>query len=157
MIYFKWCYRFLMLLNICLLASCATYSDNSNGIESKQVLYKKMTQKYCFQYMYGSYNTPINYKKSYVWCGKSIIGGNTSAMVILAEIYFLGLGREKDIDKSFQWYSEAAKLGHVHAQYMLAHFYKNGYGTEKSPELSEKWQALAAENNHPELKKENIF
>lgn len=142
--------RFKCFLAICvcsLLVACQ--STSGVGESFKKNLHQQIMHSYCFKYMYGHDGAAsVDYSKAYSWCAKSIITGNSSAMTLMAEMYFFGLGRGKDYTKSFYWYDQAAKLNHSHAQFMLAHSYTHGFGTEKSMVKAKEWEEMALLNGH---------
>jgi len=124
-------------------------STSGVGESFKKNMHQQIIHSYCFKYMYGNDGaTTVDYAKAYSWCAKSIISGNSSAMTLMAEMHFFGLGRDKDYEKSFYWYEQAAKLKHSHAQFMLAHSYRNGLGTEKSMIDAKDWEERALLNGH---------
>lgn len=135
-----------------LLTACKSTTGESPAFD--ETLHNKMTQSYCYQYMYGGYGSAINYDKAYFWCGKSIINGNPKAMSLMGEIYLLGLGQPIQAKKAFYWYKKAAELGHSHAQYMLAHIYHAGLGVDRSDELALQWNEKAQANEHPNAQRQ---
>jgi len=141
-------FKITVIVTICwLLTACESTKGETPAFD--ETLQKKMTQSYCYQYMYGGYGSAINYDKAYFWCGKSIINGNPKSMSLMGEIYLLGLGQPVQANKAFYWYDKAAELGHSHAQYMLAHIYHEGLGVTRSAELALQWNKKAQANNHP--------
>ncbi|RHZ89641.1 hypothetical protein Glove_13g105 [Diversispora epigaea] len=56
--------------------------------------------------------------------------------ISLADMYFDGLGVEKDIKKAFQIYSKAADEGSLKALNSVAYCYDNGFGVEKNEETA---------------------
>jgi len=130
-----------------LLVACQ--STSGVGQSFKESLHKQMVHSYCYKYMYGHDGAAtIDYYKAYSWCAKSIITGDSSAMTLMAEMYFFGLGRDIDYTKSFYWYEQATKLKHSHAQFMLAHSYRHGFGVEKSMITAQDWEEMAFLNGH---------
>lgn len=115
-----------LLLGLLMLSGCESVSNTNTQLEV--TLHQQMTHSYCYQYMYGDYNAAVDYDKAFYWCGKSIIERNPNAMTLMGELYFLGLGRDKDLKKAYYWYEKAAERGHNHGQFMLAHMNKNEIG-----------------------------
>lgn len=131
------------------LALPACQSSTGVGESFRKNMHEKIMHSYCFKYMYGQDGAAtIDYDKAHSWCAKSIISGNASAMTLMAEMYFFGLGRHIDYDKSFYWYQQAANLEHSHAQFMVAHSYRYGYGVEPSIELAMEWEEKSMYNGH---------
>ncbi len=147
MIYMKRLKCILAIFVCSLLVACQ--STSGVGESFKKNLHQQIMHSYCFKYMYGHDGAAtVDYNKAYSWCAKSIITGNSSAMTLMAEMYFFGLGRGKDYTKSFYWYEQAAKLKHSHAQFMLAHSYRHGFGVEISIITAEDWEERAFSNGH---------
>ena len=137
---FKYCGLFSLLV----LAGCQntpTFKGNN--------LQQQLTHSYCYQYMYGSVSSGIDYGKAFQWCGKSILQSNAKGMALMGEIYFSGLGQTKDLAKAYYWYQEAAKLDHAHGQYMLYYMHKNGLGVSLSAEKAQQWLQKSLDNGHP--------
>lgn len=111
---------------LCMVSGCESISHSNTQLEA--TLHQQMTHSYCYQYMYGDYNAAVDYDKAFYWCGKSIVEKNINAMTLMGELYFLGLGRDKDLEKAYYWYEKAAERGHNHGQSMLDHMNKNGLG-----------------------------
>lgn len=130
---------------LCFVVGCETTTN-----QGQVSLRDQMTHSYCYQYMYGDYGSEIDYQKALTWCGKSVITGNPSAMALLGEIYFFGLGRKVDYKKSYYWYEKAANKNHAHAQFMLAHHLSRGLGVAPSKTQALQWQKRAARN--PDIK-----
>jgi TPR repeat protein len=80
----------------------------------------------CYAYRYGDKLRRQNFVKAFDWCQRSAQNGNANNQVLLAELYYLGLGGEIDITHAEQWYLKAAKQGHAHGQFMLYKIYSFG-------------------------------
>jgi TPR repeat protein len=53
-----------------------------------------------------------NYSAAYEIAAPLATGGNVDAMIMLAEMYEQGLGRDRDMGVAIQWYETAAAAGH---------------------------------------------
>ncbi|RHZ75047.1 hypothetical protein Glove_217g3 [Diversispora epigaea] len=67
---------------------------------------------------------------------------------LIADMYFDGLGVEKNTNKAFQIYSKAADEGFHIALNCMAYCYGNGYGVEKNEEKAFKLFLKSAENGY---------
>lgn len=52
--------------------------------------------------------------------------GNTHAMFRIAEMYWKGLGMQKNNERALSWYTRAAEAGHVEAAYQTANMFMEG-------------------------------
>ncbi len=69
--------------------------------------------------------------------------GNPQAQNALANLYYLGLGREADFRRAAELYHTAAKQGFAAAQLNLGHLYKQGLGVIKNAERAFGWYTHA--------------
>lgn len=79
-----------------------------------------------------------------VW-KKAADGGDTDAMVRLAELHKEGDVVELDKEESVKWYRKAAESGNAIAQLRLALCYHDGEGIEQDAEEAAKWMLKSAE------------
>ena len=79
-----------------------------------------------------------------VW-KKAADGGDTDAMVRLAELYKGGDVVELDKEEAVKWYRKAAESGNADAQLRLALCYHDGEGIEEDVEEAAKWMLKSAE------------
>ena len=77
----------------------------------------------CYAYRYGDKLRRINFAKAFDWCHRSARWGDANSQALLGELYYLGLGGERDIAMAEQWFERAARQGHAHGQYMLYRIY----------------------------------
>jgi hypothetical protein len=73
----------------------------------------------CYAYRYGDKLRKVNFAQAFDWCHRSARLGNPDSQTLLGELYYLGLGGQKDIENASRWFEAAARQGHAHAQYML--------------------------------------
>lgn len=71
--------------------------------------------------------------------------GDTTSMILLAELYKNGDVVELDKEESVNWYRKAAELGNASAQFGLAVCYFEGIGTIEDKEEAAKWMLKSAE------------
>ncbi len=112
----------IILLCSTWLSACAHF-----GRDSKAVI----AAEHCYAYRYGDQIRRVNFMQAFDWCYRSANYGDINSQVLLAELYYLGLGGAKDPINAEHWYLKAAKQGHAHAQLMLYKFYKNSDNPEK--------------------------
>lgn len=77
----------------------------------------------CYAYRYGDKLRRINFVQAFDWCHRSANVGSANSQVLLAELYYMGLGGPQDLSQAEQWYLKAAKQGHAHGQFMLYKIY----------------------------------
>jgi hypothetical protein len=63
----------------------------------------------------------------------------------LGNLYYKGLGKEKDYGKAKKYYELAADQGNVHAQNNLGFIYKDGLGVEQDYGAAKKYFEKAAD------------
>ena len=73
--------------------------------------------------------------------------GYAEAQCIIGDIYWLGLGRDKDFQEAMRWLHKAAEQGHANACNTLGCIYTTG-GPDLDPdeETAKKWYRRAIEN-----------
>ena len=74
-------------------------------------------------------------------------GGNTSAMINLANLYEQGKGVPRNAGKAAEWLRRAAELGDPRAQLDLGLAYEKGLGVERQPRTAAEWFRRAAEQD----------
>jgi len=120
-------------LTLILISGCSsTPSNNYDGFNS--------AHDACYSFIYGKNDVIKSYDKAFKWCE---IGSNkeknNSSTTLLAELYLLGNGVEKNILKATELYIKSANTGHTHAQLMIYYIYHI-----ESPELaSDKQKKIA--------------
>ncbi len=57
------------------------------------------------------------------------VNSDADLLADIAEVYYLGLGRQKDYDRAFQYFRKAADMGHAYSLGMMGYFLEKGYGT----------------------------
>ena len=99
-------------------------------------------------YLNGSEKIVPNYDKAYYWLEKAAKSQNNEALNSLGTIYFLGLGKNKDLKKAEEYYLKADQLGNKEAKLNLAELYwSNGQDTLPDYEKSEKWYLAGMKDN----------
>ncbi len=101
----------------------------------------------CYAYRYGEKLRRINFAQAFDWCHRSAHLGNANSQSLLAELYYLGLGGNKDEAYAEQWFKKAANQGHAHAQFMLYRLYKNSSLVAKR-EQAAYWLKQARESGY---------
>lgn len=75
--------------------------------------------------------------------------GHTRAQFYLGDIYFRGLGVEKDFDTAFYWFLRSAEQGNDSSgQNMVGYMYHNGYGTHQDLSKARYWYEKSAAQGH---------
>lgn len=77
----------------------------------------------CYSYRYGDKLRKINFTEAFEWCYRASRFGDSNSQTLLGELYYLGLGGERDNREAAHWFEKAARQGHAHAQYMLYRIY----------------------------------
>ena len=75
--------------------------------------------------------------------------GDSNAMNSVANLYYLGLGVERDFGAANRWYRRAAEHGHAAAQINLGHLYKQGLGVVADPVRAFGWYNMAHIHGSP--------
>lgn len=74
--------------------------------------------------------------------------GNPFAQGMLGQMYFRGLGVNRDSVQAAEWYRKAAEQGHAGAQCCLGAMYSNGEGVTKDKTKAVEWLRKAAEQRN---------
>lgn len=69
---------------------------------------------------------------------------NAPSMILLGDIYRLGLGTERNPVKALQIYQIGANAGDAAAQYYLGNFYRSGLAVEQDTDKAEHWYVQSA-------------
>lgn len=69
--------------------------------------------------------------------------GDGNAQNSVGNLYYLGLGIERDFDAANLWYRKAASGGHAAAQLNLGHMYKQGLGVVQDPVRAFGWYHMS--------------
>jgi len=75
--------------------------------------------------------------------------GDGNAQNSIGNMYYLGMGIERDFDAAKLWYREAASSGHAAAQLNLGHLYKQGMGVIPDPVRAFGWYRMAHVHGSP--------
>ena len=89
------------------------------------------------------------FDRARVFLGPEVIAGNPQSQTALANLYYLGLGGEKNFEKAAELYHSAASEGYGSAQLNLGHLYKQGLGVQKSAERAFGWYIHAKIADNP--------
>jgi hypothetical protein len=65
--------------------------------------------------------------------------GDTDAMTMLGDMYYIGQGVPKDHKEAFKWYKKGAELGCDTNVGRLGTMYYKGEGTLKDPQKAKYW------------------
>lgn len=74
--------------------------------------------------------------------------GDADAQYYLGELYWYGLGIEKNRQIAIEWYRKAADQGHAVAQYVMGYIYASGKADSKDSSLAIAWFERAAASGH---------
>jgi len=88
-----------------------------------------------------------NYDSAMEMLNSAHRGGEIKATVFLSDIYFKGLGVQKDVKRAFDYLIIAAENGDSLAQTQLGFFYANGIGTDRDLVKALMWNTVSYENN----------
>jgi TPR repeat protein/predicted phosphohydrolase len=109
---------------------------------------------YALQYFEGNgVEKNIKYAKSLVdkvasKIGKEAENGNSDYILILADMYSFGLGKQQSFETAFKWYLKAAEKGNAEAMCDLGYMYSAGQGTKKNLQQSFYWYTQSAERGY---------
>ena len=74
--------------------------------------------------------------------------GDRNAQFLMGQLYFFGLGVERNDAQAAQWYAAPADRGHAEAQYRLGYLYATGQGVGYDANAAERWWLEAAKQKH---------
>lgn len=98
-------------------------------------------------YNAGDYKTAVH-----IW-GELAAEGDSQAQEMLAAMYVMGKGTDKDLQKAAHWYRMAADQGSASAQFTLAGMYLDGRGVAKSLENAYALMLISANSGNLSAKK----
>lgn len=78
---------------------------------------------------------------------------NLAAINYLGVMYYLGYGRERDVQVARQWFEVAANKGFAGAQFNLGNIYANGEGVQRDFTKAYMWLYIADKYGHEQAKK----
>ncbi len=110
-----------------------------------------LLEKYNAQHLYDlgiEYFNSQNYENAIECYSKAAELGLPEAQNELGNMYYFGLGVERDYLKAFNYYRNAAKAGYVNAQYSLGNCYLLGDGIDRDNKEAIKWIKKAAEQGN---------
>ena len=110
-----------------------------------------LLEKYNAQHLYDlgiEYFNSQNYENAIECYSKAAELGLLEAQNELGNMYYFGLGVERDYSKAFNYYRNAAKAGYVDAQNSLGECYLLGKGVDRDNEKAIKWIKRAAEQGN---------
>lgn len=79
------------------------------------------------------------YSRAARFLNSEVRQNNPQAINALANLYYLGLGVNRDYDAAAELYHRAGSQGYAAAQLNMGHLYKQGYGVAKSAERAFAW------------------
>ena len=85
-----------------------------------------------------------DYAKAFDWFKKMANRGQSDGQYKIGEMYYEGLGTEKNLMQAAMWYMKAAESGYTKAQFHLAKMYFKGEGVIQDYVEAYKWANLAA-------------
>ena len=74
--------------------------------------------------------------------------GNATAQFLMGQIFFFGLGVERDDARAASWYAGAARAGNAEAQYRLGYLHATGQGLAYDAAAAERYWTAAAGKGH---------
>jgi len=96
---------------------------------------------------------PANYPEAKKWLLKAARAGDSSAMVDVGGMYFLGSGGPEDFSAAAEWFGKAAKKDNPAALYDLGTMYENGKGVPRLPVKAKELYRRAAGLGNQEARK----
>ena len=91
-----------------------------------------------------------DYEEAFILYSKTAHEQHILSQFRLGDLYFNGLGVERNVDKAIEWHTRAADQNYNESQYALGYIYEH----VGNHELSIKWYKIAAENGHPDAQYE---
>jgi TPR repeat protein len=91
------------------------------------------------EYLHGGGGVKKDEKLAAYWLEHAGALGNSTAQLMLSDLYEQGLGAPRDLNLSAQWRTKAANRGNTTAQLKLGRMYLAGNGVEKDLEKAEYW------------------
>lgn len=86
------------------------------------------------------------YKEAFELYLKAANRGDASAQFYIGEMYYRGLGTERDEYEASKWFVKSAEQNYADAQYMLGELYQAGLGVVSDSKKSDNWYRKAYKN-----------
>ena len=118
-----------LLFSITIMGCSSTPEKQLTGVE---------LHKLCYAYSYGESGYVKSYDEAFKWCTLAAETNQSSSLTLLAELYTLGNGTDKNLFKAGSLYENAAAQGHPHAQlmvYLVYNYYALDESTNEQKEL----------------------
>jgi len=97
------------------------------------------------------YGVEKDLRQAMYWLDKSARGGNRSAQIDLADMYFHGtVDNQPYYAHALKWYEMAGNQGSAYAMAMAGKMYYKGIGTERDYKIAFQWLLKAAQNGDVE-------
>lgn len=93
------------------------------------------------------------YNKAYQQALNAANNGDHPAENVLGNLYYLGLGVERNYKHAALWYQKSALGGYTPAQVNMGHLHSQGLGVEKDAVQTLGWYWLAKISGHKDVKK----
>jgi TPR repeat protein len=107
--------------------------------------------KLCYSYSYGENGYTKSHEEAFKWCTVAAETNQPSSLTLLAELYTLGNGTDKNLIKAGELYENAAAQGHFHAQlmvYLVYNYYALDESTDKQKELGVEFLKSSKESGY---------
>lgn len=125
------------------------FADKSVELVFKALILKDVDALLSFAYAYYDSN---DYKNAFDYYSIAAELGNPVAQGMLGQMYFRGLGVNRDSVQAAEWYRKAAEQGLASAQQCLGVLYDNGLGVEQDYAKAVEWYRKAAEQGNEDAK-----
>ena len=89
-----------------------------------------------------------NYTEAALWLGPAAGQGVVEAQLLLASMYYQGLGLPQDYAQAVAWFAKAAEQGNAEAQTNLGYVYDKGIGVDQDYKQAVSWYRRAAEQGY---------
>ncbi|BCB26873.1 hypothetical protein SKTS_17590 [Sulfurimicrobium lacus] len=99
---------------------------------------------FAIEYLHGDGGVKKDEKLAAYWFERAGAQGNSTAQLMLSDLYEQGLGVPKDLKLCADWRIKAANRGNTTAQLKLGKMYLAGNGVEKDAEKAKYWLNRAA-------------
>ena len=90
------------------------------------------------------------YQRAFALFREAANDGDPAAQTSLGNLYYLGMGTERDYLAAVNWYFAAAKQRHAPAQLNLGHMYQQGLGVIQDPVRAFAWYNMSDKTGNPE-------
>ena len=93
------------------------------------------------------------YYRAFLYYLADAKSGDPEAQTSVGNLYYLGMGTDRDYQAAARWYYEASEQGHAPALLNMGHLYKQGLGVKQDVMRAFGWYNMSYKKGNAEAEK----